>query len=246
MDTLMPVAAKAAIRGMSVEHAWQRLANGQRSGEWGWDALEAFHHSIKAVKPEPKPKMPPKTRLRRWDDRPKVPTERFITRRSVDATIDWEIPDGAYRCLDLILSLAGGRALTTYTSSLAKQLGRTTRTVQNYYRALVSAGYVIHAFDRRTGVVTLTPTARCRPAGGAKIASAFNRKKIQKGGREAPFPISLASREAAGNPYASPGTRPAPERSPCGRPAGRSHGREDRVRCHISSPAWSGGHRAGS
>ena len=166
MTHRMNDAAAAAVKGLSVEQSWRTLGAGITAGLWGWDDLEAFQLLVaaRAVTPAPKPRLPPRTRMVRWEQRPAVPSGRFIAKRSVDATLDWALPDGAYRCLDLILSLAGrDGTLRTFTSSLAKQLGRTTRTVQNYYRALVDAGYIQHRFDRRSGVVMLYLTAACYP-----------------------------------------------------------------------------------
>lgn len=163
MTTAMPAAARAAIRGLPADRAQQVLALGITAGHWGWEALEAFSSSRATPVPEPRPRLPAKTRLARWDERPAAPCGRFIMKRSLDPTLDWGISDGAARCLDLILSLAGkDLSLVTFTSSLARQLGRTSRTVQNYYRALVEAGYLLHEFDRDSGRVTLTLTEAVR------------------------------------------------------------------------------------
>lgn len=190
MTTTMPEAARAAIRGLPHDAAWKVLAAGLGAGRWGWEVFEA--HSARTLTPEPppqRPRLPAKTRLRRWDERPTVPSNRFVQKRSLDPTLDWEVNDGAFRCLDLLIALAGKAGeVTTFTSSLAKQLGRTTRTVQNYYRALVAAGYIEHSFDRSTGRVHIRLTARCRPPAfpteGAKTSSGINLTQLYP--RESP------------------------------------------------------------
>jgi hypothetical protein len=54
-------------------------------------------------------------------------------------------------------------ALVTLTSSIAKQLGRTRGTVQNYWRQLVDAGLLEHSFNRRTGLVTVKVSQDLKP-----------------------------------------------------------------------------------
>jgi hypothetical protein len=68
-----------------------------------------------------------------------------VGRVSLDPIVDWDLSDGAVRCLLLVVSLAGGvgRSVVTLTSSIAKQIGRT-------------AGYIRLTFDRRSGRVTVT------------------------------------------------------------------------------------------
>jgi hypothetical protein len=84
---------------------------------------------------------------------------------SLDPTLDWSISDGAARTLALVVSLAGGagRSLVTLTCSIAKQLGRTARTIQNHWNAVVDAGYITRTTDRRSGLVTITVTDLVKP-----------------------------------------------------------------------------------
>jgi hypothetical protein len=107
----------------------------------------------------------PRIRQQQWDDRPETPTGRFVRPLSLDPVLDWNLSDGATRCLQLVMSLAGGagKVLVTLTCSIAKQLGRTTRTVQNYWNDLTAAGYLRRSFDRKTGLVTVTVTDDAAP-----------------------------------------------------------------------------------
>nr|WP_294521773.1 hypothetical protein [uncultured Rhodopila sp.] len=107
----------------------------------------------------------PRIRRQQWDDRPETPTGRFVRPLSLDPVVDWDLSDGATRCLQLVMSLAGGagKAFVTLTCSIAKQLGRTTRTVQNYWNDLSAAGYLRRSFDRKSGLVTVTVTEAAAP-----------------------------------------------------------------------------------
>src|SRR3954454_3381236 len=115
--------------------------------------------------PQTRWRLPPRTRLNRWDERPETPSGRWVGQMSLDPVVDWTLSDGAARCLQLVVSLAGGagRSLVTLTCSIAKQLGRTPRTVQNYWKALVEAGFIERTFDRRSGFVTITVTDLVKP-----------------------------------------------------------------------------------
>jgi hypothetical protein len=115
--------------------------------------------------PQPRWRLPPRTRLDRWEERPGTPSGRFVQAVSLDPVLDWTVNDGAVRCLHLVVSLAGGvgRAFITLTSSIAKQLGRTRGTILNYWRQLVDAGLIEHSFNRRTGLVTVTVSKTIAP-----------------------------------------------------------------------------------
>ena len=107
----------------------------------------------------------PRIRQQQWDDRPETPTGRFVRPLSLDPVLDWNLSDGATRCLQLVMSLAGGagKVFVTLTCSVARQLGRTTRTVQNYWNDLTAAGYLLRSFDRKTGLVSVTVTDAAAP-----------------------------------------------------------------------------------
>lgn len=115
--------------------------------------------------PKPRWRLPPRTRDKRWDERPALPCGRWTDRMSLDPTLDWGVSDGAARTLALAVSLAGGpgRSIITLTCSIARQLGRTTRTIQNHWNELTAAGYINRSTDRRSGLVTITITDLVKP-----------------------------------------------------------------------------------
>ena len=82
------------------------------------------------------------------------------------------------------MSLAGGagRSLVTLTSSIAKQLGRTARTVQNYWIALTEAGYIERSIDRRSGRVTITVTDLVKPPPLPEVKKPWPRLPSPKAG----------------------------------------------------------------
>ena len=112
-------------------------------GAHPWSCSHTISNSVFALRdlqaptpcgapPQARLRLPPRTRLVRWDERPKTPCGRFVRAMNLDPVLDWSLCDGAVRCLQLVLSLAGGagRPFVTLTSSIARQLGRTARTVQ--------------------------------------------------------------------------------------------------------------------
>jgi hypothetical protein len=180
---------RAAIAGTAREFWPQVVATQARAGEW--DAIEALTalrelQEPPAAPPQPQTtfRLPPRTRLDRWDERPETPSGRFVRAMSLDPVLDWSISDGAARCLVVVMSLAGGtgRALVTLTSSIAKQIGRTARSVQNYYRELVDSGWLEHSFNRKTGLVTLTVTKAAEPPPMPEKPKAWPRLPSPKAG----------------------------------------------------------------
>jgi hypothetical protein len=160
---------RAAIVGVAREFWPRAVAQAIQAGALPIEALTTLRE-LQAPTPCGSPpqarwRLPPRTRLDRWDERPDMPSGRWVGQVSLDPVLDWAISDGAARCLQLVVSLAGGagRTLVTLTSSIAKQLGRTARTVQNYWNALVDAGWLERSFDRKTGLVTVTITDRVKP-----------------------------------------------------------------------------------
>jgi hypothetical protein len=160
---------RVAVAGSPREFWPKVVATHAQAG--AWDCFEALT-ALGALNPPPPDtpppirwRLPPRTRLDRWDERPETPSGRFVRPMSLDPVLDWSLTDGAVRCLHLVVSLAGGvgRAFVTMTSSIAKQLGRTARTVQNYWRELVDSGLVERSFDRKTGLVTVTVSKAVEP-----------------------------------------------------------------------------------
>jgi hypothetical protein len=161
---------RAAIAGTPREFWPKTVATHAQAG--AWDLIEALTALRELQEPTPcgappqqRWRLPPRTRATRWDERPALPSGRWTDRMSLDATLDWGVSDGAARTLALVVSLAGGagRTLVTLTCSIARQLGRTARTVQNHWNALVAAGYITRATDRRSGLSTITVTDLVKP-----------------------------------------------------------------------------------
>jgi hypothetical protein len=205
-------AIRASVAGYSREF-WPKIAAvGAQGGAWDlWEGLEALRNLEEPTPcgtppPQGRQRLPPRTRLVRWDERPAAPCGRFVRAMNLDPVLDWSLCDGAVRCLQLVLSFAGGagRPFVPLTSSIARQLGRTARTVQNYWNELAASGVIERTFDRRTGMVTVTvtkavvpPPAPEKPAvwprlpspkvvfrralrGGAKIAADIKAKLEEK------------------------------------------------------------------
>lgn len=160
---------RAAIVGVAREFWPRAVAEAVQAGALPFDAytvLQEMQAPIPCgVPPQARLRLPPRTRLKRWDERPDIPSGRWVDQISVDPVQDWSISDGAMRCLIVVVSLAGGpgRLIVTLTSSIAKHLGRTARTVQNYWNELAAAGWIERTFDRKTGLVTVKVTDRVKP-----------------------------------------------------------------------------------
>lgn len=74
---------------------------------------------------------------------PKV-SDQFVPKMAMDVVCHRDLPDGAKACLAVLLSLAGKKdEVVTFTSSVATMLGRTPRTVRNYFIALEECGLIV-------------------------------------------------------------------------------------------------------
>jgi hypothetical protein len=160
---------RAAVVGTAREFWPRAVAEAVQAGALEYEAFTALQElqvpTPCGTPPQGRLRLPPRTRRDRWDERPETPSGRWVCAMSLDPALDWGLSDGALRCLTLVLAGAGGigRAFVTLTSSIAKQLGRTRRTVQNYWNELVSAGCIRRTFDRRSGLVTITVTEMVAP-----------------------------------------------------------------------------------
>jgi hypothetical protein len=179
---------RAAVAGYPREYWPKIVAVGAQGGAWDvWEGLEALR-DLEAptpcgAPPQPRLRLPPRTRLVRWEERPETPCGRFVRAMNLDPVLDWSLCDGAVRCLQLVLSLAGGagRPFVTLTSSIAKQLGRTARTVQNYWNQLAGSGVIKRTFDRKTGLVTVTVTKAVEPPPAPEKPAIWPRLPSPKG-----------------------------------------------------------------
>jgi hypothetical protein len=90
---------------------------------------------------------------------PKV-SEQYVPKMAMDVICHRDLPDGAKACLAVLLGLAGKKdEVVTFTSSLATMLGRTPRTVRNYFIALEECGLI----ERRAGSSPNTVHIRIKP-----------------------------------------------------------------------------------
>jgi hypothetical protein len=90
---------------------------------------------------------------------PKV-SDQYVPKMSMDVICHRDLPDGAKACLSVLLGLAGKKdEIVTFTSSLATMLGRTTRTVRNYFIALEECGLI----ERRAGSSANTVHIKIKP-----------------------------------------------------------------------------------
>ena len=106
---------------------------------------------------------------------PKV-SDQFVPKMAMDVICHRDLPDGAKACLGVLLGLAGKRnEVVTFTSSLATLLGRTARTVRNYFIALEECGLI----ERRAGSspntvhITIKPISKPEPYQEPKDITAY-------------------------------------------------------------------------
>jgi hypothetical protein len=179
---------RAATVGVTREFWARAVAEAVQVGALPFDAFASLRELQEptpcGAPPQRRWRLPPRTRLDRWGERPEVPCGRWVDQVSLDPVLDWTIGDGAVRCLQLVVSLVGGpgRSIVTLTSSIAKQLGRTARTVQNYWNALVDGGWLERTFDRKTGLVTITVTDLVKPPPLPEKPKAWPRLPAPKAG----------------------------------------------------------------
>jgi hypothetical protein len=87
-------------------------------------------------------------------------SEQYVPKMAMDVICHRDLPDGAKACLAVLLGLAGKKdEIVTFTSSLATMLGRTPRTVRNYFIALEECGLI----ERRAGSSPNTVHIRIKP-----------------------------------------------------------------------------------
>jgi predicted transcriptional regulator len=90
---------------------------------------------------------------------PKV-SDQFVPKMAMDVVCHRDLPDGAKACLAVLLGLAGKKdEIITFTSSIATMLGRTARTVRNYFIALEECGLI----ERKAGSSPNTVHIKIKP-----------------------------------------------------------------------------------
>lgn len=115
------------------------------------------------------------TRKRRRTPLARV-SDQFVPKLALDVVCHRSLPDGAKACLAALLSLAGKKdRVVTYTSSIASLLGRTPRTVRNYFIALEECGLIKRRPGKTANAVDITimPSVRPEPYQEPKDITAY-------------------------------------------------------------------------
>lgn len=106
---------------------------------------------------------------------PKV-SDQFVPRMAMDVICHRDLPDGAKACMATLLSLAGKKdEVVTFTSSIATMLGRTPRTVRNYFIALEECGLIVRrpGRDPNTVHIRILPSSKPEPYQEPKDITAY-------------------------------------------------------------------------
>lgn len=148
--------------------ATQAIWVGVRDGLWSEDVAAAFlenHVALSEVKRRPAPRGVYLTRRRRKHRVLPQTAGMYVPKMSLDALLDGWVRDGAKTCLALLLSKAGkAKTLVTYTCSIAMQLGRTPRTIRNYFIELEQAGLIRRRPGKTPNTVEIAFAEACRPS----------------------------------------------------------------------------------
>jgi hypothetical protein len=92
------------------------------------------------------------------------PSACYVPSINFAPVVDFRLTDGCLRFLAFLRARIGrSDSWRVLTGSIAKQLGRTRRTILNYIHEAVPAGFLISEFDRRTGITTLRLTEQMEP-----------------------------------------------------------------------------------
>src|SRR5215212_3869072 len=154
---------------------WPRdLVTAAQEGRWTIEEALAYLHELntrpvveEASHPDAVLSRPrPRRRALLWGGtaRAPEPSACYVPSISFAPVVDFRLSDGCLRFLAFLRARIGrGQCWRVLTGSVAKQLGRTRRTVLNYIHEAVPAGLLISEFDRRTGITTLRLTQRIEP-----------------------------------------------------------------------------------
>lgn len=145
----------------------QVIYKGYGEGRWtmaeveAWENNEAVLSEARVIKPRRGVYL---TRSRRSPARLASTEGMFVPKMSLDVICSFRICDGAKSCLALLMSIAGkATTITTYTASLARRMGKTARTVRNYFMALEDAGLITRTPGKAQNTVVITIADDCRP-----------------------------------------------------------------------------------
>ena len=154
---------------------WPRdLVTAAQEGHWSIEEALAYLHELntrpvveEVAQPEAVLSRPrPRRRALLWGGTAPAPEPSacYVPSISFAPVVDFRLSDGCLRFLVFLRARIGrGERWRVLTGSIAKQLGRTRRTILNYIREAVPAGFLISEFDRRTGITTLRLTEQMEP-----------------------------------------------------------------------------------
>jgi hypothetical protein len=163
----LPVTMLDAIKGKTKEEQNKAVYVGFGDGLWTWEDVENYENNKAALEAKAKPR-PTKATYRTRKTVPQVRRPKvdnmFTPKVSMEALTRPGLSDGAKQCLILLVGLADkDDTLTTYTSSLATMMDRTSRTIRNYYAALEEAGLISRRPAKHYNTVHITLHPDCRP-----------------------------------------------------------------------------------
>jgi hypothetical protein len=154
---------------------WARdLIVAAHAGQWSAEDALTYLHELNTRQEGPAPPqlekaLPcprPRRRASLWGGTAPVPDPSacYVPAINFAPVVDLRLTDGCLRFLAFLRARIGrGVSWRVLTGSIAKQLGRTRRTILNYIHEAVPAGFLISAFDRRTGITTLRLTEQMEP-----------------------------------------------------------------------------------
>ncbi len=104
------------------------------------------------------------TRNRRTRGKIAKVSDQFVPKVALDIVCSHQLTDGAKLCLQVLMSLAGKTdRVVTFTSSVAKLLGRTPRTVRNHFIQLEAAGLITRTAGSSPNTVQIVINAMVKP-----------------------------------------------------------------------------------
>lgn len=167
--TPIPIDMLEAIRGNRDMPARQIVYAGVADGRWTFEDATAFEENMEVISDRAKKSPPSKsvylTRTRKTRPHRANVEGMFVPKTSLDVFCRSGLSDGARACMSLLLALTGKQeSLTTYTSSLASMMGRTTRTIRNYFITLEGAGLITRKPGEHYNTVLIKIHSDCRPA----------------------------------------------------------------------------------
>ena len=166
--TPVPIEMLEEIRANPDIPARTIVYTGVVDGRWTYEDAESYEENAEVIAMRSKKHKPTKgvylTRSRKTRTHKADVEGMFVPKTSLDVFCRPGLSDGARACLSLLLALAGKEnSLVTYTSSLATMMGRTTRTVRNYFIALEDVGLITRKPGKHYNTVSITIHPDCRP-----------------------------------------------------------------------------------